>query len=159
MNTAKLRSTGTRGGAGTPCSGVGRVGKGSMCRRGFAVATAMCMIALVAVAMTAVCALLTADVRRTINGAADAQLRQLLIAAEVDAPAHLSDAAQRQWTTPLPPSLMEARVASSRLEAPGAVLATAAIPGRTMTEELRFEPSGKVWVLVRAELSPGTKPR
>jgi hypothetical protein len=124
-------------------------------RLGFTLATSMCLIAIAAVAMTAVCSLLRADIRRTLNGAADAQLRQLLIAAQIDAPSHLSDAAQQEWETRVPPSLGAARVSTRRLDAAGAVFVRAAIADRAMTEELHFQPSGRAWLLSSAALSPG----
>lgn len=48
--------------------------------RGFATIVALMLMALVGTALAAISAGLTADVRRTRNAAADAQLRQLLVA-------------------------------------------------------------------------------
>jgi type II secretory pathway component PulK len=130
-------------------------------RSGFAIATAMFMIAIVAVAMAAVGALLAADVRRTLNGTADAQLRQLLVAAEIDAPAHLSDLTQETWTTALPPSLAEGHVETTRLPATdGAELrVSASIADRALIEQLHFDHSPNGWRLKAAELFPSTSRR
>jgi len=123
-------------------------------RRGFAVATALCMVAIAGVAMAAVCALLAADVRRTLSGDVDAQLRQLLIAGEIDAPAHLSDPTQQAWDTPLPMALGSAQVRTSRVaDGDGARLRVSARLGdRSAREDLRFDRSGGGWRLVGAEM-------
>jgi predicted ATPase len=122
----------------------------------FAIPVAMCMIAIVAVAMTAVCALLAADIRRTLNGSADAQLRQLLLAAELDAPSHLSDASEHQWTTPLPLALSSFQLTTTRLSDSGSLHITATLDRRTLAEDLHFDPTPTGWHLTTAQLFPPT---
>jgi hypothetical protein len=93
-------------------------------RRGVAIIIAVTMMALVGVAMAALAAAFGADARRTMSGASDAQLRQLLLAgtaqvvtspAQGDAPMELS----------LPKELHDAgaRVTARRIESknPGTV--------------------------------------
>jgi hypothetical protein len=128
-------------------------------RSGFAMATALFILVVAAVAMAAVGALLTADVHRTLNGSADAQLRQLLIVAEIDAPSHLSITTQDAWTTALPASLAGAKVETRRIpSADGAELrVTATLDGRSILQELKFAHlDGGGWHLQEAVLSAPT---
>jgi type II secretory pathway pseudopilin PulG len=123
-------------------------------QRGFAVTTAMFILAVAGVAMAVVGALLVADVNRTLANAADAQLRQLLIAAEIDAQFHLSEPGQMKWRHALPNSLSGAKVETQKLSVAGRLRlrASASIGGRTMVEALEYNQSSNGWRLVGTEL-------
>jgi hypothetical protein len=119
--------------------------------------TALFMLVIAGVAMGTVGALLATDVRRTLNGSADAQLRQLLIAAEIDATLHLAHPIPETWTTPIPPSLAALGTVRTRRtsSADGLELSTTAtLAGRSLVQELRFKQTANGWQLVEATLDP-----
>src|SRR4051812_1565563 len=76
-------------------------------RRGFALITAVTLIGLVAMALAAVTLLFSANVRRTRDALADAQLRQLLLAGAQVATEQASSSASVN-RIPLPPQFTEA---------------------------------------------------
>ncbi len=107
--------------------------------------------------MAAVGAVLAADLRRTLDCETDAQLRQLLIAAEIDAPAHLADPANEKWVTPLPPSLAaDGRVEIRRIVSVNGVnlVVTASARDRSLSEQLQFDRAADGWNLIGADLFP-----
>lgn len=135
------------------------------CRRaGFAALTAIIMIGLVGVAMTALGSLLAHQVRRTQIHSDDSQLRQLLLAGA----ASVSDRAvtwsgtvpKQQWKLSLPEALAddaaEVTVRISRLEEDRSLIARveAAYAGRSMHQTLVLRHISARWMVVHAAIPP-----
>jgi type II secretory pathway component PulK len=122
--------------------------------RGFAVTTALFMVAIIGVAALAIGQLVATDMRRTLSREIDAQLRELLLAAAVDAPSHLANANQPDWTMALPSELGDAKLQAQRQPTTdgATVVITATLAGRRMSEELRFAQSNDSWRLISSEL-------
>lgn len=126
-------------------------------QRGFALTTAIALMSLIATMLLVIGMTLSADARRTIDGACDAQLRQLLLiggqrAAEVDAagPMHIS----------LPAELVSRGGALSltlSAESPDSRIVTvdARIDGRVMRQEISLALRDNRWQATGVVLSPG----
>jgi len=127
-------------------------------RRGFAMATAISFIPLATMAMMSVGMLCAADYRRTADIAAGAQLRQMLLAAAVDARSHLADAnSPPTWKTSLPADLgscgamVQTTMSIDRNVARMAIAAT--LGDRHADAEMHFVRDGDRWVARSTDLS------
>jgi type II secretory pathway component PulK len=127
-------------------------------RQGFAMATAILLIPIATVAMMSIGMLAAADYRRTASTAEGAQLRQLLLAASIDARSHLVDlSSPRSWQTALPTDLATAGAkveTTMTLAGQTADLTITATLGPShAAEQMRFNHSGDRWLPVSAELT------
>jgi hypothetical protein len=137
--------------------------------RAFATLTALGLVVVVGIAITALTALVAQDVKRSIRQSEEAQVRQLLLAGELAARASLGAKAAGQANVPLPPELSSAgyslRVedvtSDDRVDAAIAtpvadvhVRVTAYRPdGRTASQHLRYgRTDAGGWQLRTAEL-------
>jgi hypothetical protein len=129
-------------------------------RRAFATVAALGLIAVVGVTLAALATLLAGDVKRTVGGAADAQLRQLLIAGEAAARASLAhDGAPGEVTLALPDELQSTGITLTirRLDGvpPDAVrfeVTARDSDGRSATQTLHYARAGDRWQLLAAQL-------
>jgi len=136
---------------------------GGLDRRGFAMLTAIALVALVSVAMAAAAAVFRLDVRRTASAAEEAELRELLMAGERIARERLASAGgddprAGMEAVPLPPSLAADGGSLRLIVTPGPasgtmqVIVEAAVPGRSMSQALRYERGPNGWGLGGAGL-------
>lgn len=130
-------------------------------RRAFATLTALGLVVVVAIALTALTALVAQDVKRSLRQSQDAQVRQLLVAGEVAARASLREGIPGQTDVALPVDLSRAgyslRFESLPSDAPAAadvhIRVTGYRPdGRSESQSLRYVRAGDVWELRTAEL-------
>jgi hypothetical protein len=128
-------------------------------RRGLATVTAIALLGLVAVAMLAVSAAVVGDARRTRYEAADAQVRQLLLAAAADAAeraaAWPADVADDSWQLALPATLAQSGGASVKLSlAHAGETLEVRVDAHYLThrggQTLRFRRSAERWELIDA---------
>ena len=127
-------------------------------RQGLATVTAIALLGLVAVSLLAVSAAVVGDARRTRYATADAQVRQLLLAAAADAAERSAswpaDVAADSWELPVPASLAQGggsvklslAHAGERLE----VRADAHYLRRRGGQTLRFRRAAERWELIDA---------
>lgn len=126
--------------------------------RGFATLTAIGMIVLVAVALTALTTLVSHDVKRSVRQAEDAQLRQLLIVGEIGARASLDRPEETATDVKLPSELSSAGYALRFERVPAADgsvsvhVSAREADGRSLNEWLRYIRSADRWELESAEL-------
>ena len=118
----------------------------------FAAVTAIVLLGLVATTLGALAMMFAADARRTRNAAAEAQLRQLLIAGA-------ASAQQRLDKGPTPFDIKMAAPADALLQLTAApdgdalrVIVTAALGPRRQEQTLRFIRAGDKWKLASVEL-------
>lgn len=136
-------------------------------RRGIAAVTAIVLLGLVAVALLAVSTAVVADGRRTRAATADAQLRQLLIAAAADAAARSRSWPDRvepqDWSVALPPALSGDGTSVKVSAAPSgegvAVRVEAQHLGRRAGQTLQFRRAGGRWQLREAVPDTATSDR
>ena len=108
--------------------------------RGFATTVALMMVAFIAAAIMAVTSLAAADFRRTQDEWRDAQLRQIVVAAAVDARAKMRSGAGGSYELQLPEELSKLD-ASARVQIAGrTVLVTASVGGKRYMQNVE-EPS------------------
>jgi len=129
-------------------------------RRGFAMLTAITLVALVGVAMAAAGSVFRLDLRRTAAVTQDAQLRQLLIAGERAArdklPATPGPVAPSEGAVPLPPALasrgatLSVRIGAGPNDAEAAATVGAALAGRVVTQTLTYQRGPAGWRLASA---------
>jgi len=130
-------------------------------RRGFAMATAISFIPLATMAMVSVGMLCAFDCGRTASVAEGAQLRQMLLAAAVDARGHLPSEARTSsttaaWITPLPSELgsngaklqTEMIIDSDRAR----LTINATFGDRHAAEQMKFVRDQDRWVAVAVQL-------
>jgi hypothetical protein len=127
-------------------------------RGGFAMATAILTIPVATAAMMSVGFLCAADCQGTADAATGAQLRQLLLAACVDARSHLSlPDKTASWKTALPADLASygAKVETAMMTDDNGILftITATIGKSHATQLLRFARIGDRWTPTWAQLS------
>jgi hypothetical protein len=127
-------------------------------RQGFAMATAILLIPIGTVAMMSIGMLASADYRRTASTAEGAQLRQLLLAASIEARTHLADAASPQsWEISLPASLATAGANATTVMTRDGQTAnltiTASLGPSHAMEQMRFDHTSGQWFCVSTELT------
>jgi hypothetical protein len=136
-------------------------------RRGMATVTAIALLGLAAVAMLAVSAAVAGDARRTRYATADAQLRQLLLAAAADAADRSdswpADVSAESWQLAIPPTLAQ-NGASANLSVARAgdgveVRVEAHYLKRRGGQTLRFRRTGERWELFEAAPDAATDQR
>jgi hypothetical protein len=133
--------------------------------RGFAMLTAIALVAVVGVAMAAAASVFRLDLRRTAAVVEDTQLRQLLIAGERAARAKLPAAPAAITASDdlvsLPPSLatrgasLTVRLAPGGAEGTATATVEAALAGRVMKQTLSYERGPAGWRLAAAGLHAG----
>ena len=130
-------------------------------RRGSAALTAVTLIGLVGVMIAALASLFAAEARRTRDAAAEAQLRQLLVAGAWVANERVRGASPvTESSIELPASLTAdgARVTLAAAPAPDAntvlINVNAALGEREMSQSLRFVRRDAQWRLAEATLNP-----
>jgi hypothetical protein len=128
--------------------------------RGFVMMMAVILLMLVGVALAAMTALLRHESRRTSAAGDDAQLRQVLIAAEAWPARQLAAGtlpADRSTAVPLPPQLAGLGAAAEVRLTSGADGRTASIsarlPERRLEQVVQYRLAGDVWRPVAAKLS------
>ena len=137
-------------------------------RHGFAMLTALALVALVAVAMAAALSVFRLDLRRTAGTVDDAQLRQLLLAGQRAARDRLPRDAGAVPTIEQPVALpaplaaegavtLRLRRGASRDTADVGV--EARLGNRTATQTLHYERRPVDWSLVSADLAPTARTR
>lgn len=130
-------------------------------RRGFVMLMAIGLLSMVGVALAVMTAMLAHESRRTNGAADDAQLRQVLIAAEAWLSSRPgSDELPRDAAVPvpLPPPLTgRGAAAEVRLVASAgderAIVIAARLPDRHIEQTLRYRREGGQWKAVSAELA------
>lgn len=131
-------------------------------RRGFALLAALGVVMVVAVALLAIAASLSADGRRTYSRLRDAQLEQMLLAGAIDAKARLAASAPApgaSWTCELPPDLtargavLSSTVASSQPESITLTI-EATLEQVHVSQTLQFRRADNAWQLASATLQP-----
>ena len=134
-------------------------------RRGFAMLTAIALIALVGVAMAAAAAVFRLDLRRTAAAVRDAQLRQLLVAGERAARETLpagGAVTQSNQSVALPPAVaargasLAVRFDPGQKDGDATATVEAALEGRAATQTLHYERGPAGWRLASAALNPPT---
>lgn len=130
-------------------------------RSGFVFIAALLLIAVIGAAMGAISAAVSADARRTVDQARDAQLEQMLLAGVADAPARLAAQAPvegQAWALPLPESLssqsasLDVRVGPVQPNGSAMLLIRATIDGRHAEQTASFNLTNNTWALTSAEL-------
>jgi hypothetical protein len=128
-------------------------------RRGFALTTAILMIGFVAAATLAVTMLVSADARRTLGSAEEAQLRQLLTAGALDAQARLlTNPSASSWALALPTELSDVATVNVTLLAPSDDASVrdaqvrATLGARHFSQTIRFRQGTGKWTAVEAHL-------
>ena len=121
----------------------------------FAAVTAIVLLGLVATALASMAMMFAADARRTRAAAADAQLRQLLIAAAADVQQRL-DKGQSSFDVKLA-APAEANIHLSAAAAAAdnngvRTVITVQLGPRTAAQTLRFTRDGERWKLAAVEL-------
>ena len=135
-----------------------RATRGHRGRRGIAAVTAIVLLGLVAAALLVVSTAVVADGRRTRAAVADAQLRQLLLAAAADAAARseswAAEVEPQSWSLALPPSLAQdgasAKVSATPAGEDVEVRVEAQLPQRRAGQTLRFRRADGRWQLQEA---------
>lgn len=129
-------------------------------RRGFVMMMAVIVLMLLGIALAAMTALLSHESRRTSAAGDDAQLRQVLIAAEAWTAGQLAAGtlpADRSTAVPLPPQLAGLGAAAEVRLTGGPDGQTAAIsarlPDRRLEQVIQYRLAGDVWRPVAATLS------
>ena len=131
----------------------------AMQHRAFVVLTALILMALVGVAITAMSADFSADARRTWDQISDAQLEQLLFAGAAEAPSHLTDkppVSGESWEVGLPQILairgatLRTNVGSVQESGPVSLVIHATLDNRSAEQTLQFRNDAGTWKLVSA---------
>ena len=129
-------------------------------RRGFASVTAVVLLGLVAATAGALGALTRVDYVRTRNGAADAQLRQLLLAGAADVLAQSTSWAEKpgasRWDVALPDSTAALRATLAVEVSPTGEGAeariTAKLSGRESIQRIQLAREGDRWRISSSEM-------
>ena len=120
----------------------------------FAAVTAVVMLGLVASVLAALAMMFAADARRTRNAAADAQLRQLLIAGAADVQQRLKQG-QTTFDVKVPAPAEGEMQLRATAEGDGVRAVVAATLGTRRGEQtLKFTRDGARWRLASVELRP-----
>ena len=120
----------------------------------FAAVTAVVMLGLVASVLAALAMMFAADARRTRNAAADAQLRQLLIAGAADVQQRLKQG-QATFEVRVPsPTEGEMHLRATADNGGVRALIAATLGTRRSEQTLRFTRDGDRWRLAGVELHP-----
>ena len=120
----------------------------------FAAVTAVVMLGLVASVLAALAMMFAADARRTRNAAADAQLRQFLIAGAADVQQRLKQGQTTFDVKVATPAEGEMQLRATA-EGDGVRAVVAATLGTRRSEQkLRFTRAGARWRLAGVELRP-----
>jgi hypothetical protein len=126
-------------------------------RSGLAMVTALALMSLAVMAVTAMNSALFFEARRSRMLSEDAQLRQLLLAgAEIARNGFASH--QGQWAIELPDPLkregaeLTATVESQSSPSEAVLEIDASIPGRRMSEKVHLAETGGTWNVVSADL-------
>jgi len=123
-------------------------------KSGFATITAIVMLGLVASMLAAMGMMFAADARRTRSAAAEAQLRQLLIAGAADVQQRLNKDQTTFDATFATPAEGNLRVTAA-MDGDGVRSVVLANLGPRHAEQtLRFTRAGEKWKLVAVELRP-----
>ncbi len=121
----------------------------------FAAVTAVVMLGLVASVLAALAMMFAADARRTRNAAADAQLRQLLIAGAADVQQRLTQGQTTFEVNVAAPAAEGHIQLRATAEGDGVRAVVAATLGTRRSEQtLHFTRDGDRWRLASVELRP-----
>lgn len=127
-------------------------------RAGFAMVTAIFLLSLVAMTLTALSAELFVQAGRTQVLVEDAQLRQLLLAGSVFAESHLESASSTPLSVSLPDALPRQSAALTVEVRPGASASQriaeieASLPRHQLSQQLHFSREGDSWRMTEAKL-------
>jgi hypothetical protein len=128
-------------------------------RLGFASVTAIVLMGLISMTLTAMCVTLASDGRRTMTFAEDAQLRQLLLTGATIARGRLeSNSANGPMSVTLVDSLRQQGAALTLDYHPGQspdeqiVQIDASLPHRRLSQEIHFVHHDGIWQITSATL-------